>query len=441
MKRILLLFLLSFPLGHEYARAGILGSTRYASCLAASTLHAAWQQYIAGDPGKDATSSLEILGNSLAETYPAGEMIYARNPWDLQAFNGRLYLSGGNSSNKGPARNAGPVAIMSLDPVSGRIVREGRVDEEQIDLYRAFNNQLYIPGHDPRESWQWGNYYRKDNAGTWLKFRNIPGALHTYDLAWRDQRMFAGLGTKKGAAVAVSTDGGASWQVQHLGHNRVYTFLAADDTLYAVKGMPTKGQIRKARNQDGEDLYGVAELHPPDTFVPRTDLTEAAVFPEGFFLQDRMKKIVRPVSVGKETLFIGAYVHNDHQFLPFGLFLARSFQKGRIEVQQICLPAQYRPWDLLVHEGYVYFLVEQPAGRQQVIVRVLRAPLEDPASLTEYFHFAATTFARSFTILDGDFYFGLGCEIKDPQHWRQEELRPETGTLLRVRASSITGTR
>ena len=37
-----------------------------------------------------------------------------------------------------------------------------------------------------------------------------------------------------------------------------------------------------------------------------------------------------------------------------------------------------------------------------------------------------------------DFYFGLGCEVANPEAWRQAELVPETGTLLRVRAIHFT---
>ncbi|MHB8809358.1 MAG: hypothetical protein ACYC9M_05020 [Desulfobulbaceae bacterium] len=431
MKIIFFLLLLPFFALPHPARADFLDTARYAACLTAATLRTAWQQYVAA-PAEEAAVSPENLGNPWAEIYPDGEQIYARNPWDLQAFHGRLYLGGGNSSNKGPAQNAGPVPVLALDPASGQVVREGQVDEEQIDSYRVFENQLYIPGHDPTESWKMGNYYRREEGGQWRKFRNIPEALHTYDLTWHHGRMFAGLGTKKGAAVAVSADGGESWQVQQLGRNRVYTFLAADSTLYAVKGIPTTYQIRKAKAQNGEDLYGMAELRPPGTFVPRPDLTEAVLFPD-LGLEERMKKIVRPTAVGSSLLYIGAYVHNDHQFLPFGLFLGTSFKENRIAVQRICLPLQYRPWDILVHEGFVYLLVEQVGHWGQTVVRVLRAPKGKLSDWKEYLHFAAPTFARSFEILQGNFYFGLGSEIIREKNWQQGELKPETGAIIRVR--------
>jgi hypothetical protein len=46
--------------------------------------------------------------------------------------------------------------------------------------------------------------------------------------------------------------------------------------------------------------------------------------------------------------------------------------------------------------------------------------------------FSAPTFGWSFEIPNGDFYFGLGCEVDDPGNWKQEELP------LTVRRQSMT---
>jgi hypothetical protein len=42
------------------------------------------------------------------------------------------------------------------------------------------------------------------------------------------------------------------------------------------------------------------------------------------------------------------------------------------------------------------------------------------------FHFKTTAFARSFELLNGDFYFGLGSD--------NDDVRPETGDILRLAA-------
>ena len=53
---------------------------------------------------------LEVLGNPAAHRYPDCIQSFARNPWDLIAFAGRLYLGLGDDSNDGPSANAGPLS-------------------------------------------------------------------------------------------------------------------------------------------------------------------------------------------------------------------------------------------------------------------------------------------------------------------------------------------
>ena len=149
---------------------------------------------------------LDWLGIPLGDRYSRRAWIYARNVWDLQAHEGRLYIGGGNSSNVGPATNAGPVPLVSYDPDTGGFVQESTVDDEQIDRFRVIAGRLHIPGHDPTESWDWGNDYVLGSTG-WEKRRTIPRAIHTYDLALAGGRLFA----------AGSEQGGSS-QVRALEH-------------------------------------------------------------------------------------------------------------------------------------------------------------------------------------------------------------------------------
>ncbi len=136
----------------------------------------------------------EHVGNPLLSRYPRGEAVYARNVWDLQIFDGRLYIGAGNSNNRGPAQNAGPVPIIAYDPQRHVFQREYIVDDEQIDQYYIFDGELYLPGHDPRESWELGNLYRLATGRKWRKLRTIPHAINTYALAIHNGVLYAGLG-------------------------------------------------------------------------------------------------------------------------------------------------------------------------------------------------------------------------------------------------------
>ena len=86
----------------------------------------------------DVTSRVERLGN------PFSKGTYARNVWDMQLFAGRIYLGHGNSSNIGPDPNAGPIPVWYYDLTTQTFVKQYTVDEEQIDVYRVFNNTLYL---------------------------------------------------------------------------------------------------------------------------------------------------------------------------------------------------------------------------------------------------------------------------------------------------------
>ena len=101
----------------------------------------------------------------------------------------------------------------------------------------------------------------------------------------------------------------------------------------------------------------------------------------------------------------------------------------------MALPEGARPWDLIVRDGIAYVLLEAPGGDGR-LVQVLAST--DLIEWTEVLQFTAPTFARSFERLGDDFYFGLGCDVGNPEAWLQAELIPETGTLLRVQGARIT---
>lgn len=382
----------------------------------------------------DLTDRVEMLGNPYQDKYKDGADVYARNIWDMQSYQGAIYLGAGNSSNKGPAQNAGPVPIIKFDPVTQTFIQEGVVDDEQIDVYYVFDGELYTPGHDPRESWKLGNFYRRDNNGVWVKNRNIPGAIHTYSLAGYKEKLFGSLNLNDdGAAVSISEDKGKTWIVTPIGRSRVYGFLNVANSLYAIKRFPSLIQWEDKMTIDEQELYNpVYEFKAPNSFIPRKDITQEILFPNTKLSDDKTTKIVRPLVVGEKGVYIGAYTHNDHQFLPFGVYIATSLAEGHIQVDKIPIPDKYKPWDLLHKDGYLYVLTAKQ-NSDNVNIKILRSPMNDPENLREMFEFNASTFARSFEILDNDFYFGLGSEIENSKRWRQEELSPVTGQILRIR--------
>ncbi len=155
------------------------------------------------------TSAVQIADPHRAR-YPGNSLLecFARSIWDLHTFEGRIYIGGGDSWN-----NTGATAVWSLedDGASPELRLETVVDDEQVALFRDDGDKLYVPGTDAIESWELGNFYVKQ-AGAWQKMRTVPNALHVWDLAPFQGKLYAFIGEERGDSLLESTDQGVSWK-------------------------------------------------------------------------------------------------------------------------------------------------------------------------------------------------------------------------------------
>jgi len=348
-------------------------------------------------------------------------LIYARNIWDLRWHQNRLYIGGGNSSNKGPASNAGPVPLMAFDAASKLWVQEGRVDDEQIDNFTLLDGDLVIPGHDPRQNWDWGNFYSRGEQGSWTKHRNIPAAVHTYDMVSHGHQWFAALGTAKGGAIAMSGNRGASWQTVHITSTRVARFMQVNGQLLAL---PVWG-ARSGHNRD-TPLQWLNGVWLP---VPRSGVRHW--FPDTPLESGRPLKVHAVAGVDAGAMYIGAYTHNDHQAQPFGLYFGRIDSKGNWLAQAMPLPVGWEPWDLVAHDHELYLLLNF-MGVDRSRVQIWRAPRDAPTRWKPQLSLTVPAFARAFEVRDGVFYLGIGSEAQAQQDRQVPVLHPDTGLVLRV---------
>lgn len=99
---------------------------------------------------------------------------------DLQLWHDRIYLAHGDLD-----ANTGPVRALYVDTNTGKVVQDQgfAFDEEAIEKFELYDDVLYVPGIDAKESWDFGNVYLKTWGGTWAKRRTLPGAIHVYDIA------------------------------------------------------------------------------------------------------------------------------------------------------------------------------------------------------------------------------------------------------------------
>ena len=308
----------------------------------------------------DLTASLVNLGVPLSSKYPT--QYYARNPWDLKAFEGRLYIGSGNSANEGPNKNAGPVPIVSYNPATSNRVDELVIQQEQIDVFRVLDDGgLYVPGHDPKG----GNgsvYLRAPGSSgesAWKQFNNLTACEHCYDVMMFDGKFIA-----SGSNLWVSPDTNAANVTAFTAYNisgRRYSMLRFPNTLYAVGTAMVGGTVGTLTYAEN---FGIDRLPKGGAFAPvenagsktRRYADRQCVFPgiDNMVVQKEYC-VRRPVSFGSRVIYIGGLNHNDHQLLPLAAFSAVDgevcFTATRIE-----LPEGAVPWDTLVAGDKAYLL-------------------------------------------------------------------------------------
>ena len=335
--------------------------------------------------------------------------VYARNVWDMQLFNNRIYFGHGNSSNFGPDSNAGPIPIWYYDIAKGIFVNEFTVDEEQIDVYHVLDNKLYTPGNDPRNTSNNGDAYRLDANG-WTKFTTIPNAYHTYDMALFQGKLFVGNGTIRLNSVMMSSDNGATWKSVLANNNRTYKLFQFHNKLYAMQWI-------KNTPDPVDSMFFVFN----GTQFVSVDVAGPKIFPGSDLFVLRM---VRPTEFQNQLVYIASDDGvNDHQWNSHGLYVAPELDQGR----HVVLPEQKAlPYDILIRGNTLYILAA--VKQTNSLYSILVYKTSDLNTWTEVLRFDAATFARSFEESLGSFYFGLGSN--------DDVVSPATGTILRVRIAN-----
>ena len=386
-------------------------------------------------------SELDVLGNPAAWRYPDCHQAQARTPWDLLAHEGRLYIGLGDDSNDGPSPNAGPVPILAYEPASGRFVQESVLPEEQVDRFYHQAGELWTPGADPRQSWRWGNVYRRDGSGGWRKFRTLPRTIHTHALAWRRGQLFAGVtasdvvpatvGRERwGSAVARSGNGGEDWELQPLGGWRILDFLTVEDRLYALDAFPGPGLQQWLDREQRQDYHAPVYQYVDESarFERRPDLDAQAMFPESGLAGRRTALPERAVAWGQSAAYLGVFARQRDEPRVRGAYIASDLEPGRVRVTRIPLPASALAFDLREEQGELQVLFAEPGPDQTWRNQVWTT--SDGQHWRSLVDFTAAAPARSFERMNGDWYFGLG-QMMEPASDGCEPKDAVAGVLLR----------
>lgn len=387
------------------------------------------------DQSTDVTSKLQLVGQ------PFSTPAYARNVWDMQVFDGKIYLGHGNSSNAEPSPNAGPIPIVYYnpqtsqfvtekvtytDPKTGKQSTEDATSEEQIDTFKILKGKLYIPGNDSKsEQWSFGNFYKLD-GGQWNKYRNLPDGIHVYDMAYYHGKLLAAIGTDTAPKVLISDDNGENWkelaQIKGLG-TRAYKFFEFKGTLYAAAIlMPNNNiwgdqthllAIDKKFNVTQQQVSGT-NLLPGMTYVQTAGKTP-------------YMKMGKTVVFRKQLAYIVGDVYNDAQLAPKALIVTKNIADP---ARTVTFPDTHAlPTDIITRPNKTYVLTYTKQADGSYINRVYMT--KNLTKWTQILQFDQDTYAKSFEELNGDFYFGLGTDTKP--------VSESAGKILKVKASDLKG--
>ena len=365
------------------------------------------------------------LGNPLRED---GMEDRALNVWDMQAFDGKIYLSGGST-----VTNTGPINVWAYDPKIKDFVKEYQVQEEAIEHYRVLDKQLYIPAADPTKGDRHKFYLRQGDK--WQMYSSpVVQLAHVRDLIKTNSGDILMVGNNRqvdkpesrGTAIATFTPDGVTFKAAGVKNGVVNGTVLSDFNWffsvfrYQDRIFATNTMLRDAENYPGS----IAQYNPKskqfvinfdlhnDEFIPTDRLGENSIYglaviyrpwnPVEF--QDYLVYPVRSYSNSLDN-YEEAYMNS------IGLF----YKSGMGNSPETLKMPRGEGEDVLVVNNELYVLTSRKKRDGRFINYVYKTDnLGTNIKWQRVAQFEEWNKARSFEYLDGIFYFGLGQDYIDP---------------------------
>ena len=331
---------------------------------------------------------------------------YGRNIWDMIVYHSQLYVGCGDYTH-----NTGPVNVWTLTGASDWI-SEFTVDEEEISRFRILDDNLIIPGADAIESHAFGNWYERTSSGEWTKHRNIPNALHVWDIFDYQGLRFAALGADaEKDAVAVSTDKGLTWTTQVVPLGAPVRSMTSCSTSYVGRAHIV-GMFFTISGQ----LYADTTASPNiacNSGVPKVQGVFHTAHWNGTGFQPVIENLFPGMSVSGCCAMVTAVAFGDTTFYVMQTNSGYGFYRidQTLDAQQLRLAECTRPQDLELSDNVVYVLCNEPLGENW---RVSVSGTCDSENWTEVFSVTAPTFARSLAVSSDILYWSLGSDGDTP---------------------------
>jgi len=338
-----------------------------------------------------------VMGNPNRERFPKDDKLHclARSVWDMHFYKGRIYIGSGDWGD-----NQGPIDIWSFGPSEDAKTRitftkEFTVDGESVERFRSYAGRLLVPDIDPKESWEFGNLYIKENGG-WFKRRTIPNSIHVFDVAYFDGKLYVTTGTKQGAGLYESNNWGVTW-TRYIAdevafYDERYFEMAILGDMLLVTTVSAK---HICRFKDGKLERLAISLFPGETMR--------------WLLPYRLT----PFAGGILYTFRGPGENT-----PKPLFFLNDLEQGALVVQQF---QRERVQDIIVRSAVCYVLTSRSSdnGYDNAVYQSA-----DMKKWTLIAKFNTKAIAYSLERMDGVFYVGLASPDDHPYS--------ESGSICRL---------
>ena len=350
----------------------------------------------------DDSASLVELGVLTDGWYGSG--VVANYVWDVKCWNGKIYRGAGDYG-----KNSGETTILAYNIATQSWEKTGKAKDEAIHGFVEIGGTLVAPGVDSTGGWEKGNFYVLQGDGSWQQVRNLPNAVHCFDMLEHDGKIFAGLGTETiGKTVAVSEDGGKTFTFAPLykdgkiftpaktEFSRTYELVQYNGSVYALVYFQTSADEEWVvfRYEDGKMHYLDAGYRIADGF-----------------------------SVGQKY-FGGELEFGGACYLATGKLNVITDFSDSASWKSIKMPNNGKVSDVILKNNVIYVLSSQRNEDMTYHTVIYKSATGAPDSFVEVCSYDYGGFPISFDYDDTYFYIGTGNNVAD---------KNKSGMLLRVK--------
>ena len=349
----------------------------------------------------------------------------ALNVWDLQVFDGKVYVAGGSTVD-----NSGPINVWAYNPVTHTFDKDYQVNQEAIEHFRVFDHQLYIPAFDSTEG-DADKFYRRNIDGSWQLFQTSSIELaHVRDLIKLKSGEILLVGNNRHTkqlskpATAVTDDDGQTFQGAGIENppdeefNWFFSVFAYQGKVYAPTSL-----LKDSSNKSGSiavfnDETNLFELEPT--------LSNSEFIPQSYFKKWGGKygfhviyRLWQPIEYKNSLVYpVRSYSYYSKNYKQDYMNSIGFFIKPApgVAPTEVTFPdGRSVGEDGLVIGNDLYVVANQKIAADRFVVYVYKSdnPV-DQDSWQEVLKFRSHNRIRAFEYLDGSFYFGLGQNYDEP---------------------------